>query len=505
MDTFDDWALTLAVFIPLVGAVVMLLIPRAEEGLHKLVALVTTVVTAGVGVAILTKFDFDQEGLQFGLDKKWIDVINSRYEIGIDGISLPLLLLSMAICVLVVLYSWNHFPEPHNPKAFLTLILILEVGMNGTFVAQDLILFFVFFEVVLLPMYFMIGVWGGEQRQYAAIKFFLFTLFGSALMILGFLALYFKGGETFSIPELIRVAEDNIDPDVATLIFGGLFMGFAIKVPMFPFHTWLPDAHTQAPTQGSVILAAILLKLGTYGFVRIAIPILPEAAQDWAPWIGGLAVVGIIYGALGCLAQSDMKRLIAFSSVAHMGFVMLGIATLTDYGINAAVFGMVAHGLITGMLFFIAGSMKDRFHTLDMKRLGGLLLQAPRMGWILGFCAMASLGLPGLAGFPGEFMAILSAYNPHPALSEELFRAYMVIASVGTVFAAGYLLWMLQRTAFGTPKEEWEGHDIGDMHWPEYVSWVPLLASIVVLGIFPGLLFDMIDPAVQTVTQAIGR
>jgi NADH-quinone oxidoreductase subunit M len=355
-------------------------------------------------------------------------------------------------------------------------------------------------------MYFMIGVWGGENRQYAAIKFFLFTLFGSALMILGFLALFFAtGGESFSIPFLVQHAQANIDPDVALLIFGGLFMGFAIKVPMFPFHTWLPDAHTQAPTQGSVILAAVLLKLGTYGFIRIAIPILPDAAHTWAPWIGGLAVVGIIYGALGCLAQTDMKRLIAFSSVAHMGYVMLGIATLTDFGINAAVFGMVAHGLITGMLFFVAGSVKDRFHTLDMKRLGGLLLQAPRMGWILGFCAMASLGLPGLAGFPGEFMAILSAYQPHPALSEELFRAYMVIASIGTVLAAGYLLWMLQRTAFGTPKEEWEGHHFHDMHWPEYVAWVPLLVSIVALGVFPSLLFDMIDPAVQTVTQAIGR
>jgi NADH-quinone oxidoreductase subunit M len=505
MNGFDDWALTLAVFLPLVGAVVMMAIPKAEEGLHKLIALVTTVVTAGVGVAILADFDTKKDGLQFGVDKRWIEVLNSRYEIGIDGISLPLLLMSMAICVLVVLYSWNHFPAPHNPKAFLILILILEVGMNGTFVAQDLILFFVFFEVVLLPMYFLIGVWGGENRQYAAIKFFLFTLFGSALMLIAFLALYFKGGETFSIPELIAVAQDNLDHDVALVIFGGLFMGFAIKVPMFPFHTWLPDAHTQAPTQGSVILAAVLLKLGTYGFVRIAIPILPEAAQSWAPWIGGLAVIGIIYGALGCLAQSDMKRLIAFSSVAHMGFVMLGIATLTDYGINAAVFGMVAHGMITGMLFFVAGSMKDRYHTLDMKRLGGLLVHAPRMGWILGFAAMASLGLPGLAGFPGEFMAILSAYQPHPALSEELFRAYMVIAAVGTVLAAGYLLWMFQRTSFGTPKEEWDGHDIPDMHWPEYVAWVPLLVGIVVFGVFPSLMLDIIDPAVQSVTQAIGR
>jgi NADH-quinone oxidoreductase subunit M len=506
MDWFDDWALTLAVFIPLVGAAILLLTPKGEEAFCKLVALVASLASLAVGVGILFKFDYGKSGLQFTQDKQWIEVINSRYHLGIDGISLPLLILSMVVVVLVVLYSWNHFPEPHNPKAFLLLILVLEVGMNGTFVAQDLILFFVFFEVVLLPMYFMIGVWGGEQRQYAAIKFFLFTLFGSALMILGFLALYFKGGQSFSIPYLIAHAEAAMPHNVALLIFGGLFMGFAIKVPMFPFHTWLPDAHTQAPTQGSVILAAILLKLGTYGFIRIAIPILPNAAHTWAPWIGGLAVVGIIYGALGCLAQSDMKRLIAFSSVAHMGFVMLGISTLTSFGINAAVFGMVAHGLITGMLFFVAGSVKDRFHTLDMKRLGGLLLQSPHMGWILGFCCMASLGLPGLAGFWGEFPAILSAYSPAAGLSEPLFRTYMVIASVGTVFAAGYLLWMLQRVAFGTPKEEWEHHDIDfHMHWPEWVSWAPMLAGIVVLGLLPGLLFHVTDPAIGHVVAALGK
>ena len=505
MEGLDDLALTAAVFLPLVGAAAMMLTPREHETDHKVIALLTTLLTFAVGIYVLVRFDHGRSDvLQFSVDAPWIDVINSRYILGVDGISLPLLLLSMFVCVLVVIYSWSHFPEPHNPKAFLILVLVLETGMNGTFVAQDLILFFVFFEVVLLPMYFMIGVWGGEQRQYAAIKFFLFTLFGSALMILSFLALFFQGGQTFAIQELVAVASDNIPRSTQLLIFGGLFMGFAIKVPMFPFHTWLPDAHTQAPTQGSVILAAILLKLGTYGFVRIAIPILPEAARVWAPWIGGLAVIGIIYGALGCLAQSDMKRLIAFSSVAHMGYVMLGIATLTDFGINAAVFGMVAHGLITGMLFFVAGSIKDRFHTLELSRLGGLLLQAPRMGWVLGFCAMASLGLPGLAGFWGEFPAILAAYNPAPGLSQELFRGYMVVAAIGTVFAAGYLLWMLQRAAFGTPDKEFADHPIPDMRWPEYLAWAPMLVLIVVLGLFPGLLFDLTDDAVGTALAAFG-
>src|SRR4029450_11753926 len=339
------------------------------------------------GIGILFRFDYDRAGrLQFGVNESWIDVINSRYHLGIDGISLPLLVLPMFITVLCVIYSWNHFPEPHNPKAFLALTLLLTVGLNGTFVAQDLILFFIFFELVLLPMFFMIGVWGGPNREYASIKFFLFTLFGSALMLLSSLALFFLPKvRTFDMVALTKLHGDGIVHGTQLLVFAGMFLGFAIKVPMFPFHTWLPDAHTEAPTVGSVLLAAIMLKLGTYGFIRIALPIIPKGAEVWAPWIGLLAVIGIIYGALCCLAQRDMKRLIAFSSVAHMGFVMLGIATLTDFGINAAIFGMVAHGLITGMLFFIAGSVQERYDTREISRLGGLLVQAPGLGWILGF------------------------------------------------------------------------------------------------------------------------
>ncbi|MEZ5215078.1 MAG: NADH-quinone oxidoreductase subunit M [Ilumatobacteraceae bacterium] len=552
MLTDQNWVLIVGTFLPLAGVVAMFFIPKDDEDTNKGIAIVTAAATLAVGIYTLVKFDYGQSQLlQFHVDATWIPVINSRFIIGLDGISLPLYFLSMVITLLVMIYSWDHVPAPGNAKAFYMLMLILQTGMAGTFVAQDLILFFVFFEVVLLPMYFMIGVWGGEQRQYASLKFFLYTMFGSALMLVAFLALFFKtGGQDvnngFEIVRLMQ-AGPSIGKTTAVWIFAGMFVGFAVKVPMFPFHTWLPDAHTQAPTQGSVILAAILLKLGTYGFVRIAIPILPQAAREWAPWIGFLAVIGIIYGAFGCLAQTDMKRLIAFSSVAHMGYVMLGISTLTPFGINAAMFGMVAHGLITGMLFFVAGSVKERYHTLEIKRLSGLLKQLPKLGWIMGFCAMASLGLPGLAGFWGEFPAILSAYQPADGLPVETFRTFMVVAAIGTVFAAAYLLWLFQRTAFGEPTAEFAGlgadghgddahghgahghdahghdaataatavataehtdeeheelHDVGPYEW---IAWTPLLLAIVVLGVYPNLMFKVMDPAVTNLLSAFGK
>jgi NADH-quinone oxidoreductase subunit M len=502
-----NWMLSVGTFLPLLGVLLLLVVPKANEQLIKKVALFTSIATVAVGVWTLFRFDFGNAGtMQFVDEKTWIPLIKSSYYIGLDGISLPLYFLSMVITLLVVIYSLDHIPSPGNPKAFFALMLVLQTGMAGTFIAQDLILFFVFFELVLLPMYFMIGVWGGENRQYASLKFFLYTMFGSALMLVAFLALFFKtGAESFAIPYLIENG-GAIAKNVQIWIFAGMFIGFAVKVPMFPFHTWLPDAHTQAPTQGSVILAAILLKLGTYGFVRIAIPVLPEAAKAWAPYIGGLAVIGIIYGALGCLAQTDMKRLIAFSSVAHMGFVMLGISTLTSFGMSAAMFGMVAHGLITGMLFFVAGSVKERYHTLEIARLGGLLKQMPHLGWILGFSCMASLGLPGLAGFWGEFPAILSAYSPAAGLNETVFRVYMVIAALGTVLAAAYLLWLFQRVAFGEPKPEFAGdghghddHAFHDVNKFEWFAWTPLLIAILVFGVVPNLMFKVLDPAVQVV------
>ena len=523
MELFESWALSLIVFLPIAGALVALAIPKEREEAVKLWALLVSGVTLLLAVIVAVRFDYGAAAqFQFEVDLPWIGAIGANYHVGLDGISLPLLVLSALIVVLCVIYSWKHWDEPRNPRAFLSLILILATGMNGTFLALDLVLFFIFFELVLLPMYFMIGIWGDrsmrkipgfkkevETRLYAAIKFFIFTLFGSAFMLLGFLALYFKSGTgglhpTFDIPELIGRGF-IFQGTFAWLVFGAMFLGFAVKVPMWPFHTWLPDAHTAAPTVGSVLLAAILLKLGSYAFIRIAIPILPDTAREWAPFIAVLSVIGIIYGSLACLAQTDLKRLIAFSSVGHMGFVMLGIATLTEVGINAAIIGMVAHGLITGLLFFLAGSMHHRYHTREMSRLGGNLKLMPMLGGILGFTAMASLGLPGLAGFWGEFMALMGSYQPLPGLSTGFFRTAMVIGAIGTVLTAGYMLWMLQKVNLGEPSAEWEGKKFHDVDRYEMVAWVPLIVLIVAVGVYPKLVLGVTADAVTSLVDTAFR
>ena len=506
MSWIDDWGLSLATFLPALGVVVLMFLPSARETLAKITGTVFAGLALIVGIVCAVRFDYGaSDQIQLEVDATWIESIGARYHVGVDGMSLPLLVLSLLVCFLCMVYMWWHIPEPGKPKALFGLVLLLETGMNGSFVALDLILFFVFFELVLVPMYFMIGIWGGPNREYASVKFFLYTLFGSISMLLGFLALWINSGtETFDMIAL-RETTGGASDLFQNLVFLGLFLGFAIKVPMWPFHTWLPDAHTEAPTVGSVLLAAVLLKMGTYGFIRIALPILPDAAVTFAPIIGVLAVIGIIWGSLCCFAQTDLKRLIAFSSVGHMGFVMLGIATLTDRGINGAIFGMVAHGLITGMLFFLAGSMHERYHTREIATLGGMLKQIPRFGTVFSYAAIASLGLPGLAGFWGEMLALLGSYQPAEGLNVELFRVLMVGGGIGTVLTAGYLLWMIQRVNLGVVPERFEsGKGVFDVQRLEWVAWAPLLLLIVVAGFYPKILLGVTTGAVQNLTRVFG-
>jgi NADH-quinone oxidoreductase subunit M len=503
VEWFDKAALTLAVFLPLAGAVALALLPRGRDGLLRGTALAVTLLALLVGAGMLVRFD-DAAGraMQFEVQRSWIPSVGATYHLGVDGIGLPLLLLSLLLSFLCVVYSWRILPEPRNPKAFLALLLLLETGMNGTFAALDLILFFVFWELVLLPMYFMIAVWGGPRRDYAAIKFILYTLIGSVVMLLGFLALWLRSspdaaGRTFDLLALQELGVARFGGTFGTIVFGAVALGFAVKVPVWPLHTWLPDAHTEAPTVGSVLLAGILLKMGTYGFVRIALPILPEAARTWAPVLGVLGGIAIVYGALCCLAQRDVKRLIAYSSVGHMGFVMLGIATLTPAGINAAVFGMVAHGVITGMLFFLAGSMHERYHTRDIVELGGgMATLMPRLAGVFTLTCVASLGLPGLAGFWGEILALVAAWNPAPGLSLPLFRSLAVVGLVGTLLTAGYFLWLLQRVNLGRVPDRWSGRPLGDMAGIEVAAWSPLIVLTVALGVVPGLVLWVTNPSV---------
>jgi NADH-quinone oxidoreductase subunit M len=510
MNGWDQWAVTLAVFLPALGALVIAVIPGGMDRLIRGLGILFSGAALVVGIVMLFGFNYGaHDGLQFEQNVSWISTISARYHVGVDGISLPLLELTLLLSFLCAIYTWRILPEPGRPKAFLALMLLLETGMAGTFIAFDLVLFFIFWELVLVPMYFMIGIWGSANREYAAIKFFLYTLFGSVFMLLGFLAMFFKSQpHTFDVVELQRFAATaGVSKNLQLIIFAGVFLGFAIKVPMWPFHTWLPDAHTEAPTVGSVLLAGILLKMGTYGFVRIALPILPDAARVWAPIIGVLAVIAIVYASLACLAQRDLKRLIAFSSVGHMGFVMLGIATLTEVGINAAIFGMVAHGIITGMLFFEVGSIYDRYHTRMIADIGGGMLQKiPVLAGIFAFTAIASLGLPGLAGFWGEVAALLSSYSPAKILAGHLtlFRTLMVFGGIGTILTAAYFLWTLQRVNLGTLPDPWKEKALPDVTSIELVAWAPLLAGILLLGLFPGVLFGTTNDAVAGLVKIFG-
>lgn len=449
-----------------------------------------------VAVSALTAFDLGATSrMQLQVNRSWAPAIGLRLHLGVDGISLPLVVLTALLTFLCYLHMLRHPPAGGRIRLLTALLLVLEIGLLGTFVALDLVLFFVFFEVVLIPMYVVIMLWGGTGRRAAAYKFILYTLLGSGLLLAGMLLVGAKAG-TLDMTVLAARHGAGLSHGVQVTAFALMALGFGVKAPMWPLHTWLPDAHTEAPTVGSVLLAGVLLKMGTYGLVRVALPLAPDGARVWAPWLGLLAVIGIVYGALACLAQSDLKRMIAYSSVGHMGFVLLGIATLTPVGINAALFGNIAHGLITSLLFFLAGAVKERWGTADLNVLGGGMLgTVPRLASILTFASVASLGLPGLAGFWGEMLALLGAYRPHAGLPRETFVTFMAVAGLGTVLTAAYFLRMLAKITHG-PSDGiapvgGAGRRAAAISAQEYAAWVPLIALTLLVGLWPKTLLEL--------------
>ncbi|GAQ56671.1 NADH-quinone oxidoreductase subunit M [Streptomyces acidiscabies] len=497
---------------PLLGAVAALLpAPPGLKGKSPDQAVLrhgVTVTGAVLAAAIALALGFDHDHpskMQAGTDISWIPALDVRIHLGIDGISLPLLVLTALLTFLCALYSYFKPPAGPSPKAFVALLLLLEGGTLATFAVLDLLLFFLAFETVLIPMYFLIARWGGEDRTRAAWKFILYTLLGSVVMLLGLLLIGVKAG-TF---DMVALATDNgrsLTTSVQVTAALAIGLGLAVKTPMWPLHSWLPDAHTAAPTTGSVLLAGVLLKMGTYGFVRILLPVAPDGLRTFAPYLAAFAVVGIVYGSLACLAlvrpgaNGDLKRLIAYSSVGHMGFVLLGIASMTPTGVNGALFANIAHGLITGLLFFLVGALKDRTGSTDLDTLArqtgaALYGRAPRLGGLLAFAAVASLGLPGLAGFWGEMLALLGAFDPASDLSRPAFLTFTAIAAFGTLLTAAYLLLVVRRVCMGAVPQD--APHLADVRAYEFAAWIPLVVLTVVGGLWPKALLGLTDPAVQ--------
>ncbi|MFJ8649166.1 NuoM family protein [Streptomyces sp. NPDC093546] len=498
---------------PLIGAAAALLpAPPGLKGKSPDQAVLRHGVTVtgavlAAAIVLMLGFDHDQPSkMQATTDISWIPALDVRIHLGTDGISLPLLVLTALLTFLCALYSYFKMPAGPSPKAFVALLLVLESGTLATFAVLDLLLFFLAFEMVLIPMYFLIARWGGEGRRQAAWRFILYTLLGSVVMLLGLLLVGLKAG-TF---DMVALATDNgrdITTSVQVIAVLAIGLGLAVKTPMWPLHSWLPDAHTAAPTVGSVLLAGVLLKMGTYGFVRIVLPITPDGMHVLAPYLAAFAVAGVIYGSLACLAlarsgaKGDLKRLIAYSSVGHMGFVLLGIATMTPTGVNGALFANIAHGLITGLLFFLVGALKDRTGTTDLDALAqqtgaALYGRAPRLGGLLAFAAVASLGLPGLAGFWGEMLALFGAFQPAAGLNRPAFLTFMAIGAFGTLLTAAYLLVVVRRVCMGAQPAEGRP-PIADVRPYELAAWTPLAVLTVLAGLWPALLLGLTDPAVQ--------
>ena len=491
---FDRWILNALILIPLVGALIVALAP---EGRARYLALGVTVVEFLVSVGLWWAFDASNALMQFGVDAPWLPQWGIRFSLGLDGISLFMVLLTTAIMPLSVLSSFHYITR--REKLYYALLLVLTTGMLGVFLALDMFVFYVFWEVMLIPMYFLIGIWGGKNRLYAAIKFFIYTMAGSLLMLVAILAMMFHVWKASGNPSFAYEAFLLASPSLGTAapwLFAAFALAFAIKVPVFPFHTWLPDAHVEAPTAGSVILASILLKMGTYGFLRFAVPFFPDVALS--PFVTGLvvtlAVIGVLYGALVAMVQPDVKKLVAYSSVSHLGFVMLGIWAATLQSVQGALMIMIGHGLSTGALFLLIGMLYERRHTREIAAFGGLARVIPVFSLILVVTSLASIGLPGLNGFVGEFLVLVGSFTRFPWATG--------IAATGVVFAAAYLLWALQRIVFN-PLDRIENEHLPDLSRRELWVVLPLVVGMVWLGLYPRPVLDRMDAAARRYVQLV--
>ena len=477
--------LSVLVFGPVVGALVLALLPPARVRLVRGFSLAVTLAIFAVSLGLWRGF-VPRGGFQFVERLSWIPVLGAEYHLGIDGLSLLLVMLTALLGPVVVLFSIEHLRV--REKAYYASLLFLQAGLTGVFVAIDLMLFYIFWEAMLIPMFLLIGIWGGPRRIYASVKFFLYTLAGSLLMLAAMLAVYLHHGARTGIYtfDLLQLTQITYPPQVQIWAFLGFFVAFAIKVPLVPFHTWLPDAHVEAPTAGSVVLAGVLLKMGTYGLMRFSLPLFPDASRYFAPEVMTLAVVGIIYGAVLALAQDDLKKLIAYSSISHLGFVVAGIFSFDPRGEAGAVLQMIGHGLITGALFLCVGMIYERTHQRSIPLLGGFAHRLPVYATLLAFFALASLGLPGLAGFVGEFLILIGVFAASPV--------FAVGTAVGIVLGAAYLLWMLQRVIFGTLPEKYAG--LSDLSALELLALAPLVISTIWIGVAPRPFLQVIESAI---------
>jgi NADH-quinone oxidoreductase subunit M len=502
MEHSSSHLLSVILFTPLVGALLLLFIPRESQILHRLVGNLFGVLGFLVSLPLMLHFPGGSNGYEFKESADWIPSIGAKYSLGADGISMLLVMLTTLLGMIAITSSWSAIQQ--RTKEYYILLLLLQTGMLGVFLSLDFFLFYVFWEVMLVPMYFLIGVWGSERRLYAAIKFFLYTLAGSVIMLLAILALYFNYAKTlpqgaigtFDIPTLLAAAQNFPDP-LKVWLFWGFFFAFAIKVPMFPFHTWLPDAHTEAPTAGSVILAGVLLKMGTYGFLRFSLPLLPANAALRSKIIHiviALSLISIIYGAVVCLMQKDMKRLIAYSSVSHLGFCTLGIFALTPQGLAGSVLQQINHGISTGALFLIVGVLYERRHTRLISEFGGLATPMPNFAAIYLIISLSSLGMPLFNGFIGEFTILQGTFV--------VSKAWAAWASLGIVLGAAYLLWLYQRTMFGPVTHE-VNKSLPDLNLREYAVLLPLVALAFWIGVYPKPFFAYIEKPVERIVQQV--